>query len=90
MSIRFACPGCQAAIRVEDTLAGQHRRCPRYQTSLQVPCQKPAAASDKRRATRPVPDAADTMRQVLAAFEGGFHEFAGRQGTGSASCWSAA
>src|SRR5262245_62250542 len=53
--IRTSCPGCQAAMKLSDTLAGKKVRCPRCKTSFVVPAAgaEPAAAPSPPRAAEP-------------------------------------
>jgi len=44
MSLKFACPGCQKTMKVDERLAGKVAKCPACGVKLKIPTPKPVAA----------------------------------------------
>ena len=53
MSLKFACPGCQKAMKVDERLAGKVAKCPACGVKLKIPTPKPVAAGAAGNTSKP-------------------------------------
>ncbi len=84
MTIAFQCPGCQATLKVPDTMAGRRGKCPKCGTVNVVPTtegQIQPAMSPPRPVPTPAPEAADEEAEAGGgAAEAGPRRKAAKQG----------